>query len=39
MIQDDSQAKVWETQPEKMQKLNKFFLKTQDKVSVMTFFI
>ena len=32
MIQDDSQAKVCETQLEKMQKLNKFFLKTEDKV-------
>ena len=32
MIQDDLQAKVCDTQPEKMQILNKFFLKTEDKV-------
>ena len=30
MIQDDLQAKVCETQPEKMQKLNKFCLQTED---------
>ena len=37
MIQDDSQAKVCKTQPEKMKKLNKCFLETEDKVWVLTF--
>ena len=32
MIQDDSQAKVCETRTEKMQKLKKIFLETEDKV-------
>ena len=37
MIQDDSQANVCETQPEKMQKLNKLFLETENKVYIFTF--
>ena len=37
MIQDDSQANVCETQPEKMQKLNKLFLDTENKVYIFTF--
>ena len=38
MIQDDCQAKVCETQLEKMLNLNKLFLKTENKVYIFTFF-